>query len=221
MIIKITDKNQFNSESWQIKMSSLLHIFIHKTNNKSYLFEFKEWKFFSYKTHFSYTSNEVIEYAINGFFDKLNEFIKQKEKWEIDFLKFENLKFKTILYFNENYKDISANVFSPQEHEPFGKSEIKKVEMKPSDKALFDATEQINIGNLDEGYKILSFANLLYEKDINILFLLAKISMVLKKTEVIPSHVIALIAEKENKKFTLEQEEEFNNILMNYQKNFM
>ena len=115
MITKITNKNQFNLESWDVKMNSLLHIFIHKTNSDSFLFEFKEWRFLNYKTHFSYTSNEFIECAINDFYDELHKFLEEIGKWDIDFLKYESLKFKTITYFNENHKELAGNVFSPSE----------------------------------------------------------------------------------------------------------
>lgn len=326
MITKITNKNQFNSESWEVKMSSLLHIFIHKTNSDSFLFEFKEWKFLNYKTHFSYTSNDFIECAINDFYDELHKFLEKIGKWDIDFVKYEGLKFKTISYFIEDDNELAGNVFSASEqlaikalnyyqeedfenaykvlrgnyelvkqnvdanlllidvliklsnpqkndhykfyrhlddcllelfteikerkvvlsekqqtkfsqmkmafmkipfpeelisNEPFGIKPEQNIEISLEDKFLFDAMECIKNNDLNQAYIILLKAESLFKVNLNGLFLLAKLSMILKKDENVPRHIIALISEKECGRFTGEQEKEFTNMIINYRKNYL
>ncbi len=76
MLSKYTAKNSFGGYTWHIKLDSLFHIFINGTDNNSYVVEFKEWKWISYKVRFSFVSNNDIESAIIESFDRVFDFFQ-------------------------------------------------------------------------------------------------------------------------------------------------
>lgn len=70
MLSRYTEKNKYGGHTWHIKLDSLFHVFIHETEDRSYVIDFKEWKWLSYKTHFSFVSNKGMEETIVDTFEK-------------------------------------------------------------------------------------------------------------------------------------------------------
>ena len=100
---------------------------------------------------------------------------------------------------------------------------IKKeeIEKKSSPKFLIEAMYHIKKNEINQAYKILSNAKLVNKIDLDTLFLIAKLSLQLKIEKDIIGHIVELISEKENGKFTLKQEIEFRDIITEYHKNYM
>lgn len=82
MLSKYTQKNSFGAYTWHIKLDSLFHIFIHETDNESYIVEFKEWKWINYKKKFSFISNENLEKSIITAFDKVFEYFNNEPNYQ-------------------------------------------------------------------------------------------------------------------------------------------
>lgn len=81
MLSRYTDKNKYGGYTWHIKLDSLFHIFIHETENGSFVIDFKEWKWLSYKTHFSFVSNTDIEDTIAQAFEKTFDFFNRSDDY--------------------------------------------------------------------------------------------------------------------------------------------
>lgn len=81
MLSKLTEKNKFDGNTWKIELDSLFHIYINETNTNSFLVEFKEWKFFYYKTHFTFISNDTIKLTIILTFDKVYDYFNSHPKY--------------------------------------------------------------------------------------------------------------------------------------------
>lgn len=81
MVSRYTEKNKFGGYTWHIKLDSLFHIFIHETDNLSYVIEFKEWKWISYKTHFSFVSNENLNETIVNSFERVFGFLQKNKDY--------------------------------------------------------------------------------------------------------------------------------------------
>jgi len=77
MVSKYTDKNKFGGFTWQIKIDKLFHIYIHGSDNSSLIVEFKEWKWISYKTHFTFVSNEDLKNTLMDAFEKVFDFFQK------------------------------------------------------------------------------------------------------------------------------------------------
>lgn len=84
MLSRYSEKNTFGGYTWHIKIDSLFHIFIEETNDNLFIIEFKEWKWISFKKHFSLVSHTGIESTIITAFDKVFDFFKNNSKynWE-------------------------------------------------------------------------------------------------------------------------------------------
>ena len=76
MLSKYTQKNKFGGYTWQIKLNSLFHLYINGTDNDSFVVEFKEYRWISFKTHFSFVSNESLEATISEAFDRVFNFFQ-------------------------------------------------------------------------------------------------------------------------------------------------
>ena len=74
MLSRYTEKNRYGGHTWQVKLDSLFHIFIHETDNKCYVVDFKEWKWINYKTHFSFVSNNDLTQTIIEAFERIFDF---------------------------------------------------------------------------------------------------------------------------------------------------
>lgn len=81
MISHTIQKNKYGGRTWSIKLDSLHHVFLHETDNHSFVVEFKEWKLFNYKTHFTFVSQEDLKGAIRETLERVFEFLKSKPKY--------------------------------------------------------------------------------------------------------------------------------------------
>ncbi len=79
MLSRHVDKNKYGGHTWHIKLDSLFHIFVHGTDNSSYVVDFKEFKWVSYKTLFSFVSNENLETTIIKSFDRVFDYYNNNE----------------------------------------------------------------------------------------------------------------------------------------------
>ena len=75
MFTKSIQKNKFGGYTWELKLDSLHHIFINEIDNKSFFVDFKEWRLFNYKTHFSFMSQRDLKETIIETFDKIYEYL--------------------------------------------------------------------------------------------------------------------------------------------------
>lgn len=106
MVSKYTEKNKFDNYTWKIKLDNLFHIYILGTDNSSFLVEFKEWKWISYKTHFTYVTNNNLEITIKEIFEKAFIFFENQKKyiWTEDQ---KNQKLKIVLQEFQNLGEIN------------------------------------------------------------------------------------------------------------------
>ena len=103
MITQTLNKNKFGGFTWEFKLDSLHHIFINETDNGAYVVEFKEWKFISYKTHFSFVSNGDFKDTICQTFDRIHEFLSGISKYDFS-IEEKNLRLFKMLNFIESHK---------------------------------------------------------------------------------------------------------------------
>ena len=82
MLSKYTDINKFGGYTWCVKLDSLHQILIHETDSDTYVVEFKEWKWISYKTHFSFVSKQDLKQTIIEAIDRTYDFFLQNPKYE-------------------------------------------------------------------------------------------------------------------------------------------
>ena len=80
MITKTIQKNKFGGQTWEFKLDSLHHIFMNETDSESFVVEFKEWKLFNYKTHFSFVSNDNLKNTISLTLDKIHLYFSNNQK---------------------------------------------------------------------------------------------------------------------------------------------
>lgn len=81
MISRLSEKNNYGGYTWQIKLDSLFHIFIHSNNDDKFVVEFKEWKWLSYKSHFSFITEASIIDTIHEVFDKVFDFFNNNKNY--------------------------------------------------------------------------------------------------------------------------------------------
>ena len=77
MVSKLTEINKYGGHTWDIKLDSLFHLFIHGTTEKTFIVEFKEWRWINNKTHFSFVSNKNLKWTIETSFQKTFDFFQQ------------------------------------------------------------------------------------------------------------------------------------------------
>jgi len=77
LLSKRLEKNKYGGYTWVIRLD-LFHIFVHETDNLSFVVECKEWKWVSYKTHFSFVSNSNIEETIVNALERSSNLLIQK-----------------------------------------------------------------------------------------------------------------------------------------------
>lgn len=102
MITKSVNKNKFGGHTWRFKMDSLHHVFLNETDNGSFVVEFKEWKFLSYKTHFTFVSTNGLKITISDTLDRIFEYLNQKGKYNFT-LNQKNRKIIELLDFIDTY----------------------------------------------------------------------------------------------------------------------
>ena len=69
--------NKYGGHTWDIKLDSLFHLFVHGTSEKTFIVEFKEWKWVNNKIHFTFVSNSDMKSTIEMSFQKIFTFFKQ------------------------------------------------------------------------------------------------------------------------------------------------
>ena len=102
MISRKINKNKFGGHTWEFNLYSLLHVFINETDTGVFVVDFKEWKFFNYKTHFSFVSKNDLKSTISEALDRIYEFMLTNPKYNFSFQQKEG-KLNEILQFIELY----------------------------------------------------------------------------------------------------------------------
>ena len=82
MVSRYSEKNKYGGYTWQIKIDKLFHIYLHETDNESYVVEFKEWRFINFKVRFTFVNNDSIEDAIIEAFDRVNDYFLNHKDYE-------------------------------------------------------------------------------------------------------------------------------------------
>ena len=90
--------------------------------------------------------------------------------------------------------------------------------IKNEQELIAEANGLIINKDLEQAYKILTMAEVYTAFSLNSLFLIAQLSMSLKKTNKIPGHIIVLKVKRDEGVFTEKQENDFMNLLREYQK---
>lgn len=240
MLSKYTEKNKFGGYTWQIKLDNLFHIYILGTDNSSFVVEFKEWKWMSYKTHFTYISNNNLEMTIHEIFEKTLTFFENHK----DFIWTEqqkNQKLNIVLENFENLGDISNTVKKKIEMESllkaiyaFGSEDtiIETTTNEELEKQTFDlnaesldnafnkATFFLNIGDLDQAINSLEVFIKEYGNNLSVLIMLASFK-ILKKDKIEVQKLIVKILEiiQDNLGLISNTEiEEFDIVMENFKK---
>jgi len=81
MISKTAQKNNFGGYTWKFKIDSLFHVFMNETDNGSFVVEFKEWKFFNYKIHFSFVTQNDLKGAVVEALNKIYDYLLNSGKY--------------------------------------------------------------------------------------------------------------------------------------------
>lgn len=81
MVSRYLDKNRFGAYTWQIKLDSLFHLYIEETNTNSFVVNFKEFKWISFKTHWSLVSNDDLFHTVEIAFNKVHETLKYNKDY--------------------------------------------------------------------------------------------------------------------------------------------
>jgi hypothetical protein len=102
MLTKTVQKNNFGGHTWEFKLDSLNHVFMNETQNGSFVIEIKEWKLFSYKTHFSFVSQSDLKGAITETLQKVYEHFLNDRKYSFS-MDQKNKKLLDLLNFIELY----------------------------------------------------------------------------------------------------------------------
>ncbi|MBU3661168.1 MAG: hypothetical protein FGM14_14945 [Flavobacteriales bacterium] len=81
MITRAAKKNNFGGHTWEFKIDSLLHVFMNETDNGTFVIEFKEWKLFNYKIHFSFVTQSDLKGAVVEAINKIYEYLLTSGKY--------------------------------------------------------------------------------------------------------------------------------------------
>ncbi len=178
MLSKYTEINKFGGYTWQIKIDNLFHIYILGTDNSSFVVEFKEWKWISYKTHFTYISNNNLEMTISEVFEKAFSFFKNHK----DFIWTEQQKNQKLnIVLNQLFERDDWVDELDDEIEKIMNNEVKSNEkIEQSDLALDRATACLYSHNLDGAIDSLESFTTKYGNDVNVLLMLTRFK-ILKK----------------------------------------
>ena len=228
MVSKYTEKNKFGNYTWKIEVDKLFHIFILGTESSSFVVEFKEWRWLSYKTHFTYVTTNDLEMAINEVFIKVFTFFKNKENY-VWTENQKNQKLNIVLKAFKNMGDI-ANLKNLEVETIIGQS-TKKGTIERLDEAKFDNSLQSNSALdlasffLKQGHLILAIDALedftdLHGDNLPVLIMLARLKILSKSQFEVKLLIIKILAiMEENIGLTPEEEmEEFELVMEEFQK---
>ena len=82
---RYSDKNKYGGYTWMIKFEGIFHIFIHSTQENTFVVDLKEWGWISYKkTHFSFVSNRGLIKTVENAYEKTISHLNENTKYEID-----------------------------------------------------------------------------------------------------------------------------------------
>ena len=105
MLTKTVQKNKFGGYTWEFKLDSLHHVYMNATDNGSFVVEFKEWKLFNYKIHFSFVTQCDLKGTIAEALNKVHEYLLITGKYSFS-IDQKNRKLYELLNFIEiNYID--------------------------------------------------------------------------------------------------------------------
>lgn len=224
MVSKYTKKNKFGNYTWKIKIDNLFHIYILGTDNSSFLVKFKEWKWISYKTHFTYVTDKNLEVTIKDIFEKAFIFfenqknyiwtVNQKnEKLNIVLEAFqrlgdinnsknankETINFNTSSIIERDIKedDFSIENFEENEYDFEEEEYVKETfgnTKSPSDKALDEATYFLNQRNLTSAIDSLERFTEVYGDNLQVLLMLARFKILTKSQFEVKILVIKILA---------------------------
>ncbi|NWJ52960.1 MAG: hypothetical protein HXX14_19070 [Bacteroidetes bacterium] len=100
MVSRHSNINKYNGYTWEIEINNLHRLFIYGSDVESFVIEFKEWKLFSFKTHFSFVSNDNIFEVVSISFDRIYNFFLQGGKVLWLYQSMENKKIQAISEIN-------------------------------------------------------------------------------------------------------------------------
>lgn len=224
MVSKYTDKNKYGGFTWQIKIDNLFHIYILGTDNSSFIIEFKEWKWISYKTHFTFVSNKDLKSTIIDTFDKVFVFFQKHDNY-IWSESQKNQKIEIVLKEFVNLSDIHLSDGEIINDKPafdlatlFGftipidenKDEIKD-EIYSEEILDEKLTAFLNAGNLDGAINILEIYLDKNEPNLSLLIILARLK-IFKKDRAEVGKIISKIMILSQSKIGFLTEEEIEEI---------
>lgn len=102
MLYRNGELNKFQGRTWRIELDNLFKIVIEETNSKNYVVHFKEWKWVSSKTHFSYISNDNFKDTVINSFVKVGDFFKRNPHQYWSYQKLDNALDKLLYIINDS-----------------------------------------------------------------------------------------------------------------------
>lgn len=96
MISRTVQNNKYGGKTWDFKLDSLHHVFLHESDNGSFVVEFKEWKIINYKTHFSFVTQQNLKGTIEETLDRIFEYLKTQNKYNFSIDRKENKLFELL-----------------------------------------------------------------------------------------------------------------------------
>lgn len=209
MVSKYTEKNKFGNYTWKIKIDNLFHILIFGTENSSFLVEFKEWKWISSKTHFTYITHNNLEMTIKEVFEKVitffenqNEYIwtenQKNQKLNLVLEEFQNLgdilnivKTETLNFTSSSIKENSIKEAEAKKEPDYETNNYVKT---PADEALDEASAYLMQGNLNLAINALERFTEIFGDNLSVLIMLARFKIVQKNKFEVKILVIKILA---------------------------
>jgi hypothetical protein len=107
---RCVDKNNFGEHTWEMKIEPVFRVYFHGTNNNSFIIELQEFKWFRYKTLWSFTSYSNLEAAICKGYDRLFEYFQEggEFRWT-EAQKNKKIKEALMLYRTSKFFDIKRS----------------------------------------------------------------------------------------------------------------
>ncbi|MEY3501485.1 MAG: hypothetical protein RL308_3158 [Bacteroidota bacterium] len=102
MITRTVKKNNFSGHTWEFKLDSLHHVFMNETDSGSFVVEFKEWKLFNYKIHFSFVTQSELKVAVVETINKIYDYLLNSGKYSFS-AEQKNKKINELLDFIQLY----------------------------------------------------------------------------------------------------------------------
>jgi hypothetical protein len=81
MISRYSETNKFGGYTWKININQIFHLFVHSSNDSSFVVDFKEWRWLGYKVRFSIVSSLSLEETIENSFNKIQIYFNSKNEF--------------------------------------------------------------------------------------------------------------------------------------------